>query len=251
MKRLDECRASRGRDPGLGPGAPQGPRGANSAEPMEMSAVAEERAGAKPERKVLYYRNPMGLPDTSVPKKDPPGISTFPFSASTKAVTTAIPCRSVRGRSSAAGCARRRSPRGRCPGIRRAASSTMRRCSPPSRSASTAISRICLSTRPARRSKRQPFPLLQPRRSSWLADLLVAMRDGGSRDMAAYIQKLRNLGVPESRIRAVRESKDNPRTLDRGRRRPPATSRRRAWSTASSWKPTTNCSASPTIHACG
>ena len=32
--------------------------------------------------------------------------------------------------------------------------------------------------------------------------------------MAGAIQKLRNLGVPESRIRAVRESKDNPRTLD-------------------------------------
>ena len=32
-------------------------------------------AGAKAERKILYYRNPMGLPDTSpVPKKDPMGM---------------------------------------------------------------------------------------------------------------------------------------------------------------------------------
>ena len=58
-------------------------RGANSAEPMEMSAAAaEERAGAKPERKVLYYRNPMGLPDTSpVPKKDSMGMDYIPVYA--------------------------------------------------------------------------------------------------------------------------------------------------------------------------
>ncbi len=35
--------------------------------------------GAKPERKLLYYRNPMGLPDTSpVPKKDPMGMDYIP-----------------------------------------------------------------------------------------------------------------------------------------------------------------------------
>ena len=39
-------------------------------------ASSEPAAAAKPgERKVLYYRNPMGLPDTSpVPKKDPMGM---------------------------------------------------------------------------------------------------------------------------------------------------------------------------------
>src|SRR5574340_626573 len=31
--------------------------------------------GSKQERRILYYRNPMGLPDTSpVPKKDPMGM---------------------------------------------------------------------------------------------------------------------------------------------------------------------------------
>ena len=34
---------------------------------------------ATTERKVLYYRNPMGLPDTSpVPKKDPMGMDYVP-----------------------------------------------------------------------------------------------------------------------------------------------------------------------------
>ena len=39
-------------------------------------------AGAKQERKLLYYRNPMGLPDTSpTPKKDPMGMDYVPVYA--------------------------------------------------------------------------------------------------------------------------------------------------------------------------
>ena len=38
--------------------------------------------GAKAERKILYYRNPMGLPDTSpVPKKAPDGMDYVPVYA--------------------------------------------------------------------------------------------------------------------------------------------------------------------------
>ncbi|HJW04063.1 MAG TPA: efflux RND transporter periplasmic adaptor subunit, partial [Azospira sp.] len=39
-------------------------------------------AGSKAERQVLYYRNPMGLPDTSpIPKKDPMGMDYIPVYA--------------------------------------------------------------------------------------------------------------------------------------------------------------------------
>lgn len=42
------------------------------------SAMSTQGAAA-PERKILYYRNPMGLPDTSpVPKKDPMGMDYVP-----------------------------------------------------------------------------------------------------------------------------------------------------------------------------
>ncbi len=42
-------------------------------------APHEVAQGAKQERKVLFYRNPMGLPDTSpVPKKDPMGMDYVP-----------------------------------------------------------------------------------------------------------------------------------------------------------------------------
>ena len=45
----------------------------------EAAAPAAGASAAKSERKVLYYRNPMGLPDTSpVPKKDPMGMDYIP-----------------------------------------------------------------------------------------------------------------------------------------------------------------------------
>lgn len=49
----------------------------HGAAPVGASDAAP--TGAKKERKLLYYRNPMGLPDTSpVPKKDPMGMSYIP-----------------------------------------------------------------------------------------------------------------------------------------------------------------------------
>ncbi len=44
--------------------------------------------GASPERQILYYRNPMGLPDTSpVPKKDSMGMDYLPVYADEQAAT--------------------------------------------------------------------------------------------------------------------------------------------------------------------
>src|SRR5262249_56789511 len=59
----------------------------DSARVKELTAEAAVRAGAAPpaaadERKILYYRNPMGLPDTSpVPKKDSMGMDYIPVYA--------------------------------------------------------------------------------------------------------------------------------------------------------------------------
>ena len=45
----------------------------------QIAAPAAGATSAKSERKLLYYRNPMGLPDTSpVPKKDPMGMDYIP-----------------------------------------------------------------------------------------------------------------------------------------------------------------------------
>ena len=43
--------------------------------PTRASRLPACRRAGKKERKLLYYRNPMGLPDTSpTPKKDPMGM---------------------------------------------------------------------------------------------------------------------------------------------------------------------------------
>ncbi len=47
--------------------------------PREQAGARPEQAGTKVERKILYYRNPMGLPDTSpAPKKDSMGMDYTP-----------------------------------------------------------------------------------------------------------------------------------------------------------------------------
>ncbi len=53
--------------------------GNRSASHSEATAPASAEGAAKGARKVLFYRNPMGLPDTSpVPKKDPMGMDYLP-----------------------------------------------------------------------------------------------------------------------------------------------------------------------------
>ncbi|MET0347427.1 MAG: hypothetical protein ABW031_02800, partial [Methyloceanibacter sp.] len=48
---------------------------AHRAETVATPASAGQSAPPEGGRKILYYRNPMGLPDTSpVPKKDPMGM---------------------------------------------------------------------------------------------------------------------------------------------------------------------------------
>ena len=51
-------------------------------EPVATPASAAQSQPAKAERTILYYRNPMGLPDTSpVPKKDTMGMDYIPVYA--------------------------------------------------------------------------------------------------------------------------------------------------------------------------
>ena len=53
--------------------------GHRAAPPAETAALSGKTEGAPGSRKLLYYRNPMGLPDTSpVPKKDPMGMDYLP-----------------------------------------------------------------------------------------------------------------------------------------------------------------------------
>ena len=55
---------------------------AHRPEPIATPATAEQSPPAGGERRILYYRNPMGAPDTSqVPKKDTMGMDYIPVYA--------------------------------------------------------------------------------------------------------------------------------------------------------------------------
>lgn len=59
--------------------SPMSSAGIALAAPGESAPGSKEAAGNGGARRVLYYRNPMGLPDTSpVPKKDPMGMDYVP-----------------------------------------------------------------------------------------------------------------------------------------------------------------------------
>ena len=69
---------SRAAGPVHGSGAPAGTEAGSSG----GAAVTNAGAPAGGERQILYYRNPMGLPDTSpVPKKDSMGMDYIPVYA--------------------------------------------------------------------------------------------------------------------------------------------------------------------------
>jgi len=59
-----------------------GKRNAPGHDEATLQAATESAGPAKNERKILYYRNPMGLPDSSpTPKKDPMGMDYIPVYA--------------------------------------------------------------------------------------------------------------------------------------------------------------------------
>ncbi|MGE5470427.1 MAG: efflux RND transporter periplasmic adaptor subunit [Bacteroidota bacterium] len=57
-----------------------------------VDEATRTEAGAKPARQILFYRNPMGLPDTSpTPKKDPMGMDYIPVYAGEAGDEPAVP----------------------------------------------------------------------------------------------------------------------------------------------------------------
>ena len=185
--------------------------------PAKMSMAEDE--GASSEREVLYYRNPMGLPDTSpVPKKDSMGMDYIPVYADEDADDGTV--------SVSPGKVQRS-------GVR-TAKAEKRVVSRDVRAAGAVEHDESLLTVVTVRSdgyvedlyvdktgqevkKGEPlFRFYSPQIQLAQADLLVALRaqGRGRRDLDGAIQKMRNLGVPQSRIEEVQESKGNPRTLD-------------------------------------
>ena len=181
---------------------------------------------AQGERKILFYRNPMGLPDTSpVPKKDSMGMDYIPVYADeqqdetnivkvnldriqrsgvrTEQVETRVLVQRVRAVGTVA------------IDERRLTIVTLR--------SDGYIEDLFVNT--TGQSVRAGEPLFRVYSSQIQQaqiDFLVAIRvlqrgPAGSdveRSLEGPMQRLRNLGVPESRIREVRETGVNSRTID-------------------------------------
>ena len=194
-----------------------------SLEPTAAAGV-EHSAPPKKERKILYYRNPMGAPDTSpVPKKDSMGMDYIPVYADEQENAGAVKVSLDK--------------------IQRTGVKTEKVEARPIVRSVRAVGRVehdeTLLTIVTVRSdgyiedlfvnktgqhveKGEPlFRLYSSQIQLAQADLIVAMRTEGGRTgreadkrLEGAMLRLRNLGVPQSRIDEVRKTNTNPRTID-------------------------------------
>ena len=186
-------------------------------------APAAKPKAAQGERKILYYRTPMGLPDTSpVPKKDSMGMDyiavyegdepddgkTIKISLDrvqrsgvrTEKVDTRVMVQPVRSVGTVA--------------IDESRQTVV------SLRADGYIEELFVDTTGRTVRAGEPlFRVYSPQIQQAQIDMLVALRPQtaqiiGPAGVEGAMQRLRNLAVPESRIREVRDTGANPRTID-------------------------------------
>jgi membrane fusion protein, copper/silver efflux system len=193
-------------------------------EPMAATAAVEHSAPQKTERKILYYRNPMGAPDTSpVPKKDSMGMDYIPVYADEQdhagAVKVSLDKIQRTGVKTEKVVARPigRSVRG--VGTVRHDESLLWVVTVRS---DGYIEDLFVNRTGQHVRKGEPlFRFYSSQIQLAQADLMVSVRAHGrtprgdaARALEGAMQKLRNLDVPQSRIDEVRETLTNPRTID-------------------------------------
>jgi len=185
-----------------------------------------QAAGAKGPRKILYYRNSMGLPDTSpAPKKDGMGMDYIPVYEGDEADDGNVVKVSL--------------DRVQRSGVRTEAADVRVLVQPVRAVGTVAIDESKLTVVAMRsagyiedlfvntagqtvRAGEPLFRVYSPDIVNAQIDLRIslgAVQRGvsgtdGNQSVNGAMQRLRNLGVPESRIREVREAGVNPRTLD-------------------------------------
>ena len=201
---------------------------------FEDEEISFEPGGKKPAptaggpRKILYYRNPMGLPDTSpVPKKDWMGmdyIAVYEGEEQDDGKTVKVSLDKIQ----------RSGVRTETVGSRvivrpvRAVGTVMhdesRFTIVTMRSDGFVEDLFVSRTGQHVRAGEPLFRVYSPDIQRAQIDLLTAMSTSqrgsavpasdANRNLEGALQRLRNLAVPESRIREVREKGTNPRTLD-------------------------------------
>lgn len=189
---------------------------------ISFEPTAKKKIATAGPRRIRYYRNPMGLPDTSpVPKKDPMGMDYIPVyededqndGKTVKVSLDKIQRSGVRTETvqerpivlsvRAAGTVKNDE--------RRLTIVTLR--------ADGYIEDLFVNTTGQFVNKGDPlFRLYSPEIQTAQADLIVSAGIKTSASQGIGLrgseQRLRNLGVPEARIETVRANGTNPRTID-------------------------------------
>jgi membrane fusion protein, copper/silver efflux system len=176
------------------------------------------------ERKVLYYRNPMGAPDTSpVPKKDPMGMSYIPVYADEKddAGTVKVSLDKIQriGVRTEKVTARPIVHAVRAVGMVEHDESLM---TVVALRTDGFIEDLFVNKTGQHVHKGEPlFRFYSSQIQLAQSDLIVATRAQGrmvgpdaDKNLDGAMQRLRNLNVPQSRIDEVRKTNTNPRTID-------------------------------------
>jgi membrane fusion protein, copper/silver efflux system len=178
------------------------------------------------ERKILYYRNPMGLPDTSpVPKKDSMGMDYIAVyegdePADSKIIKVSLDRVQRSGVRTEPAEARVLVRPVRAVGTvaideRRATIVTMR--------SDGYVEDLFVNTTGQHVRAGEPlFRVYSPDIQQAISDLLVTKNwsqrgpaeAGSGKSLDGTMQRLRNLGLSEGRIRDIRDSGSNPRTID-------------------------------------
>jgi Cu(I)/Ag(I) efflux system membrane fusion protein len=185
-----------------------------------------KEASSSGERKIKYYRNPMGLPDTSpVPKKDWMGmdyIAVYEGDEEDDGKTVKV---SLDKRQRSGVRTERVEERMIVEPVRAVGTVKIdeRRLHIVTLRSDGYIEDLFVNaTGQAVRAGEPLFRLYSPQIQQTQIDLMVAMRASGrgvagadaDRSLDGAMQRLRNLGVHENRIREVRETGVNPRTID-------------------------------------
>jgi membrane fusion protein, copper/silver efflux system len=181
-------------------------------------------AAAQSGRKVLFYRNPMGLPDTSpVPKKDTMGMDYIPvYEGDAQEQGGAIKLSVERIQLSGVRTEPARSVMLTQP-VRAVGAVALdeRRLTVVSMRSEGYVEDLFVDTTGQTVRKGEPlFRVYSADIQQALADLLVVSGRGqtapalGQSSLNGTMRRLRNLGVPEDRIRELRDSGVNPRTID-------------------------------------
>lgn len=191
--------------------------------PPQVAVVAPAAAQTSDgsERTILYYRNPMGLADTSAtPKRDSMGMDYIPVYADElqDGGTVKVSAGKIQRSGVRTETVKPRALTRPVRGIGTIKHDESKLWIVTVRSDGY-VEDLFVNKTGQRVVEGQPlFRFYSPQIQLAQADLLVTMRSkrrsGAQRELEGAMQKMRNLNVPEERIDHVRETKTNPRTID-------------------------------------